>query len=187
MSFKLFGITSDHNSTSVPTSPPPRTWLIHHLKSPEICKFIVDYLLVIQIVSYNVPPNKDGSPLARRVSISSLSMARAKSQRTSETSQKLVVLPSAPQMKPIPGEDEDVFGYETDAGILAQDEAFGFVPQEGTHRHPRSTRPPDSLLNASFTKPNSSECLSSIHTPPVQTTTRLGRISRPAERLDPII
>ncbi|KAJ3995799.1 hypothetical protein F5050DRAFT_1764357 [Lentinula boryana] len=44
-------------------------------------------------------------------------MAGAKSQRTSKTSQKLVVLPSAPQMKPILGEDEDVFGYETYAGI----------------------------------------------------------------------
>ncbi|KAJ3738330.1 hypothetical protein DFH05DRAFT_1570313 [Lentinula detonsa] len=99
-------------------------------------------------------------------------MAGAKSQRTSETSQKLVVLPSAPQTKPIPGEDEDVFGYETDAGIRMCD---------------YKSQAADSLLNASFTKPNSSECLSSIHTPPVQTTTCLGRISRPAERLDPII
>ncbi|KAJ3732941.1 hypothetical protein DFJ43DRAFT_996193 [Lentinula guzmanii] len=35
--------------------------------------------------------------------------------------QKHVVLPSAPQTKPILGEDEDVFGYETDAGIRMRD------------------------------------------------------------------
>ncbi|KAJ7636067.1 hypothetical protein DFH06DRAFT_1054701 [Mycena polygramma] len=53
---------------------------------------------------------------ARRASISSLA---PKVSRTSKTSQKLVVLPSAPQTKPFPGdEDEDLaFGYETDAGV----------------------------------------------------------------------
>jgi uncharacterized Rmd1/YagE family protein len=42
-----------------------------------------------------------------------------KVQRTSKTSQKLVVLPSAPQTKPLHAEeDEDLaFGYETDAGV----------------------------------------------------------------------
>ncbi|KAJ3986496.1 DUF155-domain-containing protein [Lentinula detonsa] len=79
-----------------------------------------------RISSLNVPPNAGGPPLgpsmARRVSISGLSTAGAKSQRTSKTSQKLVVLPSAPQTKPIPGEeDEDVIGYETDAGIRMRD------------------------------------------------------------------
>ncbi|KAJ3985368.1 hypothetical protein F5890DRAFT_1409542 [Lentinula detonsa] len=48
-------------------------------------------------------------------------MAGAKSQRNSKTSQKLVVLPSAPQTKPILGEDKDIFGYETDAGIRMRD------------------------------------------------------------------
>ncbi|KAJ3728043.1 DUF155-domain-containing protein [Lentinula guzmanii] len=79
-----------------------------------------------RISSLNVPPNAGGPPLgpsmARRVSISGLSKAGAKSQRTSKTSQKLVVLPSAPQTKPIPGEeDEDIIGYETDAGIRMRD------------------------------------------------------------------
>ncbi|KAF9073122.1 hypothetical protein BDP27DRAFT_1216439, partial [Rhodocollybia butyracea] len=46
-----------------------------------------------------------------------------KSQRTSKTSQKLVVLPSAPQTKPLAGEDDDddVLGYETDAGVRMRD------------------------------------------------------------------
>lgn len=45
----------------------------------------------------------------------------AKAQRTSKTTQKLVVLPSAPQTKPIPLEaDEDaeqLLGYEIDQGV----------------------------------------------------------------------
>ncbi|KAJ7880323.1 hypothetical protein B0H14DRAFT_2707418 [Mycena olivaceomarginata] len=55
-------------------------------------------------------------PLARRASVSGLA---PKVQRTSKTSQKLVVLPSAPQTKPLHAEeDEDLaFGYETDAGV----------------------------------------------------------------------
>ncbi|KAF7356861.1 DUF155 domain-containing protein [Mycena venus] len=56
-------------------------------------------------------------PLARRASVSGL--APGKVQRTSKTSQKLVVLPSAPQTKPLPGDgDEELaFGYETDTGV----------------------------------------------------------------------
>ncbi|KAJ7257935.1 hypothetical protein B0H12DRAFT_1110686 [Mycena haematopus] len=56
------------------------------------------------------------SPPARRTSVSGLG---PKVQRTSKTSQKLVVLPSAPQTKPLlADEDEDLaFGYETDAGV----------------------------------------------------------------------
>lgn len=56
--------------------------------------------------------------LARRASVSNLTSA-PKVQRTSKTSQKLVVLPSAPQTKPLlADEDEDLaFGYETDTGI----------------------------------------------------------------------
>ena len=42
-----------------------------------------------------------------------------KNQRTSKTSQKLVVLPSAPQTKALPDEDER-HGYETDAGIIKE-------------------------------------------------------------------
>ncbi|KAJ7133034.1 hypothetical protein C8R46DRAFT_1140415 [Mycena filopes] len=56
--------------------------------------------------------------LPRRASVSGLASA-AKVQRTSKTSQKLVVLPSEPQTKPLPAdEDEDLaFGYETDTGV----------------------------------------------------------------------
>ena len=42
-----------------------------------------------------------------------------KNLRTSKTSQKLVVLPSDPQTKPIPEEDGP-HGYETDAGIIKE-------------------------------------------------------------------
>ncbi|KAJ7746871.1 hypothetical protein DFH07DRAFT_581294 [Mycena maculata] len=54
----------------------------------------------------------------RRSSVSGLPSA-PKVQRTSKTSQKLVVLPSAPQTKPLlVDEDEDLaFGYETDGGV----------------------------------------------------------------------
>lgn len=39
-------------------------------------------------------------------------------QRTSKTTQKLVVLPSAPQTKPLAEDDEDIqHGYETDRGV----------------------------------------------------------------------
>jgi hypothetical protein len=46
--------------------------------------------------------------LARKPSVSGLkpSPGAVKNQRTSKTSQKLVVLPSAPQTKPLPEEDE---------------------------------------------------------------------------------
>ncbi|KAJ6496787.1 hypothetical protein DFH09DRAFT_1205017 [Mycena vulgaris] len=56
--------------------------------------------------------------LTRRASVSGLASA-PKVQRTSKTSQKLVVLPSAPQTKPLlADEDEDLaFGYETDGGV----------------------------------------------------------------------
>jgi uncharacterized Rmd1/YagE family protein len=43
-----------------------------------------------------------------------------KAQRTSKTSQKLVVLPSAPQTKPL-GDEDLTLGYETDGGIQVQD------------------------------------------------------------------
>ncbi|GAW03537.1 DUF155-domain-containing protein [Lentinula edodes] len=80
-----------------------------------------------RISSLNTPLNAVGptfgTSVARRASISGLSAPGAlKSQRTSKTSQKLVVLPSAPQTKPLPGEDDDdLLGYETDAGIRMRD------------------------------------------------------------------
>lgn len=45
--------------------------------------------------------------------------ANNKVQRTSKTTQKLVLLPSAPQTKPLPvDEDEELqHGYETDRGV----------------------------------------------------------------------
>ncbi|KAK7031388.1 DUF155 domain-containing protein [Favolaschia claudopus] len=61
-------------------------------------------------------PTVTAPPMARRASGSGLA---PKTQRTSKTSQKLVVLPSAPQTKPlVADEDEDLaFGYETDGGV----------------------------------------------------------------------
>lgn len=60
----------------------------------------------------------------RRTSVSGLnSQGVPKAQRTSKTSQKLVVLPSAPQTKPLnadPGEDLTL-GYETDAGVTVRE------------------------------------------------------------------
>ena len=43
----------------------------------------------------------------------------AKAQRTSKTTQKLVLLPSAPQTKPLLAEDDEELqhGYETDRGL----------------------------------------------------------------------
>ncbi|KAF7294484.1 DUF155 domain-containing protein [Mycena kentingensis (nom. inval.)] len=67
----------------------------------------------------NRPPRVSGAPQAapppnvRRASVSGLA---PKVQRTSKTSQKLVVLPSAPQTKPLQ-EDDEALGYETDAGV----------------------------------------------------------------------
>lgn len=54
--------------------------------------------------------------IARRASLTS---GGPKAQRTSKTSQKLVVLPSAPQTKPLLGDlDEDLtLGHETNAGV----------------------------------------------------------------------
>ncbi|CAL1695540.1 unnamed protein product [Somion occarium] len=64
----------------------------------------------------------------RRPSTSGLALAGAinpvsgapKAQRTSKTTQKLVVLPTAPQTKPLPASDEEEIlhhGYETDRGV----------------------------------------------------------------------
>ncbi|KAI0642682.1 DUF155-domain-containing protein [Trametes meyenii] len=64
-------------------------------------------------------------PLNRRPSVSGVALSPvsggAKAQRTSKTTQKLVVLPSAPQTKPPPPDadedEEQLLGYETDQGI----------------------------------------------------------------------
>ncbi|KAH8831676.1 hypothetical protein DL96DRAFT_1706094 [Flagelloscypha sp. PMI_526] len=59
-------------------------------------------------------PSRPSAP--RRASIS----GQPKTHRTSKTTQKLVVLPSAPQTKPLIGEDEEdetFAGYETDGGF----------------------------------------------------------------------
>lgn len=57
----------------------------------------------------------------RRTSVSA-GAPGAKNQRTSKTSQKLVVLPSAPQTKPLLADaHEDLtLGYETDAGAVRE-------------------------------------------------------------------
>lgn len=58
---------------------------------------------------------------ANKPSVSGLkpSSGAVKNLRTTKTSQKLVVLPSAPQTKPLPEEDEP-HGYETDAGVIKE-------------------------------------------------------------------
>lgn len=65
-----------------------------------------------------IPSQNDSTipPIARRASLSKAPAPKT-SQRTSKTSQKLVVLPSEVQTKPIVEEDDDNLGYETDAGI----------------------------------------------------------------------
>lgn len=67
------------------------------------------------------PSTQQKPLLTRKPSVSGLkpSPGAVKNQRTSKTSQKLVVLPSAPQTKPIPEEDEP-HGYETDAGVIRE-------------------------------------------------------------------
>jgi hypothetical protein len=57
-------------------------------------------------------------PLApRKSSGPSLTASTQKAQRTSKTSQKLVVLPSDPQTRPRVDDVDDFLGYETDKGI----------------------------------------------------------------------
>jgi uncharacterized Rmd1/YagE family protein len=65
----------------------------------------------------------DHAGLSRRASVS----VTAPGGRSSKTSQKLVVLPSAPQTKPLepPPEDDDELGYETDAGRVRSHKSEG--------------------------------------------------------------
>ncbi|KAL0066911.1 Sad1-interacting factor 3 [Marasmius tenuissimus] len=118
-----------------------------------------------RISSFNVPRKPsvgEGSSQTtthahtlRKGSISSA--AGPKAQRTSKTSQKLVVLPEEPQTKPLPGSDEDLtLGYETDAGIRREhnvgprvfDEALyvmyhlPLLPGYGPEANVRSSAPP---------------------------------------------
>lgn len=77
-------------------------------------------------------PGTRAPTLARRPSVSGIGLTGTinpvtgapKAQRTSKTTQKLVLLPTAPQTKPLPpplligSEEEDLqHGYETDTGI----------------------------------------------------------------------
>ena len=58
--------------------------------------------------------------LAIAGTINPVSAGAPKAQRTSKTQQKLVLLPTAPQTKPLPEEDEGELlhhGYETDTGV----------------------------------------------------------------------
>ncbi|CCM03266.1 uncharacterized protein FIBRA_05394 [Fibroporia radiculosa] len=68
---------------------------------------------------------------ARRPSVSGLTLTGTinpvsgapKAQRSSKTTQKLVLLPTAPQTRPLPPQDEDeeaLHGYETDRGVREQ-------------------------------------------------------------------
>ncbi|PFH49929.1 hypothetical protein AMATHDRAFT_146543 [Amanita thiersii Skay4041] len=59
-----------------------------------------------------------GVPLpTRRASGPGLTTSAPKAQRTSKTSQKLVLLPSTPQTRPLDEADEILLGHETDKGI----------------------------------------------------------------------
>ena len=77
------------------------------------------------LLSTSSPTQQKPLP-TRRPSVSGLKPlpGAVKNQRTSKTSQKLVVLPSAPQTKPIPEEDGP-HGYETDAGIIKERKSEG--------------------------------------------------------------
>lgn len=64
----------------------------------------------------SLPPGNSNS---QRASVSGISKGIPKAQRTSKTSQKLVVLPSAPQTEPLllNSLQDLTHGHETDAGI----------------------------------------------------------------------
>ncbi|KAG1736074.1 uncharacterized protein EDB91DRAFT_1142616 [Suillus paluster] len=66
------------------------------------------------------------TPAPRRTSVSGLAATGQKAQRTSKTTQKLVLLPSAPQTKPLRiGVSDDILGYETDAGVVREYKSAG--------------------------------------------------------------
>lgn len=68
--------------------------------------------------AHNAALRKVGPLAARgRGSGPSLTTSSQKAQRTSKTSHKLVLLPSAPQTRPLPDDVDDFLGYETDKGV----------------------------------------------------------------------
>lgn len=77
---------------------------------------------VSRLASLGVPGKRRASAHAalpsHPVSVTRLTSEK-KAQRTSKTTQKLVLLPSAPQTKPlVPDEDGDLtLGFETDGGV----------------------------------------------------------------------
>lgn len=73
----------------------------------------------MRITSLNTSGQRiPGLSAIRRASVSGLTAA-AKTQRTSKTAHRLVVLPSAPQTRPLLATDEEdlTLGAETDGGI----------------------------------------------------------------------
>lgn len=65
-------------------------------------------------------------PGGRHAAVSGLASTGQKAQRTSKTTQKLVLLPSAPQTKPLPTSvSDDILGYETDAGVVREYKSAG--------------------------------------------------------------
>ncbi|KII87615.1 hypothetical protein PLICRDRAFT_42122 [Plicaturopsis crispa FD-325 SS-3] len=73
--------------------------------------------------------------VAQRPFVPGLTTPILKAQRTSKTSQKLVVLPSAPQTKPLRDELEDeIHGYETDAGVREHKSAAERMSKEQRKR-----------------------------------------------------
>ncbi|KAG2357335.1 hypothetical protein BDR07DRAFT_1453124 [Suillus spraguei] len=66
------------------------------------------------------------APTPRRASVSGLATTSQKAQRSSKTTQKLVLLPSAPQTKPLPTSvSDDILGYETDTGVIREYKSAG--------------------------------------------------------------
>jgi hypothetical protein len=61
-------------------------------------------------------PSANGYLNSRRATVTGLTSGQ-NAQRTSKTTQKLVVLPLAPQARPIPEDNDLTLGYETDGGI----------------------------------------------------------------------
>ncbi|KAG1902105.1 uncharacterized protein F5891DRAFT_1277202 [Suillus fuscotomentosus] len=65
-------------------------------------------------------------PAPRRTSVSGLATTGQKAQRSSETTQKLVLLPSAPQTKPLlTTVSDDILGYETDTRVIREYKSAG--------------------------------------------------------------
>ncbi|KAF8887591.1 hypothetical protein BD779DRAFT_1611529 [Infundibulicybe gibba] len=58
-----------------------------------------------------------GPSIGRRASVSGLTPGAPKTQRSSKTSHKLVVLPSAPQTRPLDIDEDLTLGHETDGGV----------------------------------------------------------------------